>query len=541
MIKRRLFIAKAERVDTAQLQLEFEALTRQLDELVGKLPGAEQAEGAVASEGDTGGEQTGAGESATPGPSEGTPGSSEGKAKDKPKSRGRRGPEDLSSLPKETVRITDPIMEELVEQGVAKVIGVETTHQLGFQRAGFIDVVTERVKYSVVNKHGQTELETAPVPPQLLPRCLATASTLAHIITSKYADGLPLYRQQDILAREGVTFDRGTMSRWVSQVGGTFGATIVAAMDRDARENAFCILTDATGFAIQPGPFDDPKQKKRRPCRKGHYFVRIADHDHVLFDYVPRHTGAAVYGLFKGFEGYIQADASSIYDLLFRSEEEWRDDDLEHDGCSRVEVGCWSHTRRKYWEAAMAKSEVARAALLRIGKIYDTDEKLHRGRPPPSKLKRLRQQHLQPLVEEFLSFAQAAFEKVKGERGLLTSALGYTVRQADALRAFLQDPRLRLDNNPSESKLRKVVRIRDAAFFAGSDEHAESAAALLSLLASAGLHGLDPERYLRDVIRLLPFWPADRYLELAPKYWARTRQTLNLAQLDAHVGVIDVP
>jgi hypothetical protein len=189
----------------------------------------------------------------------------------------------------------------------------------------------------------------------------------------------------------------------------------------------------------------------------------------------------------------------------------------------------------------MAKSEVARAALLRIGKIYDTDEKLRRGKPPPSELKRLREAHVRPLVEEFLTFADAAYEKVKAERGPLASALGYTVRQKDALRAFLQDPRLRLDNNPSESTLRKVVRIRDAAFFAGSDQHAESAAALLSLLASAKLHALDPERYLRDVIRLLPFWPRDRYLELAPKYWAATRATLDAAQLDAEVGIIDVP
>jgi hypothetical protein len=189
----------------------------------------------------------------------------------------------------------------------------------------------------------------------------------------------------------------------------------------------------------------------------------------------------------------------------------------------------------------MAKSDVARAALLRIGKIYDLDEALRRGRPPPSKIKLLRDTHLRPLVDEFLTFAKTAYDKVKAERGSLSSALGYTVRQAGALRAFLQDPRLRLDNNPSESKLRKVVRIRDAAFFAGSDEHAESAAALLSLLASAALHRLDPERYLRDVIRLLPFWPADRHLELAPKNWGRTRETLDGAQLDAEVGVIDVP
>jgi hypothetical protein len=141
----------------------------------------------------------------------------------------------------------------------------------------------------------------------------------------------------------------------------------------------------------------------------------------------------------------------------------------------------------------------------------------------------------------FFLFVTVEYEKVKDQRGSLRSALGYCVRQKDALMAFLQDGRLRLDNNYSENELRKPVRIRDAALFAGSDEHAESAGHILSLIASARLHRLNPEAYLRDLIRVLPFWPRERYLELAPKYWARTRATLDLEQLARPVGVIDVP
>jgi transposase len=107
--------------------------------------------------------------------------------------------------------------------------------------------------------------------------------------------------------------------------------------------------------------------------------------------------------------------------------------------------------------------------------------------------------------------------------------------------AVLDDGRLRLDNNLSENALRKVVRIRDAALFAGSDDHAQSAGYVLSLIASARLHRLDPEAYLRDLIRVLPFWPRERYLELAPKYWPQTRTQLDAAQLAQPVGIIDVP
>lgn len=516
LVQRRIFVAKSERVDTAQLQLEFEELTKQLDALAGQLDVAGEAAGAR--------------------PEQEANGSASGP---RPKPKGRRGPADLSSLPKETVRITDPVMEALVAEGKAKVVGVEATSQLGYQRGGHRHVVTERVKYTTTNAHGLPEMETAAVPAALLPRCLATASMLAHVATSKFCDGLPLYRQEEVMAREGVTVSRATMSRWLEQLGGALGATVVEAMDQDARKNAFCILTDATGFAIQPGRHDGPKT--RRPCRKGHYFVRIADRDHVLFDFSSRHTKKAVYALFRGYQGYVQADASSVFDALFRAPDERKADDPDHDDCTRVEVGCWAHARRKYWEAALGKDPVARAALLRLGKMFEIDEKLRKGKPPPSSLAKKRDRHLRPLVQEFLAFAKREYAAVKNQRGSLASALGYTVRNDKALQAFLGDGRLRMDNNPSESQLRKVVRIRDAAFFAGSDDHAESAGAILSLLASAKLHGLDPERYLRDVIRVLPVWPRDRYLELCPKAWAETRARLDAAQLDAEVGAIDVP
>ncbi len=223
LAKHRLFVARAERVDTTQLQLEFEELNAKLDDLVGTL----DVDPEKATSEDT----------------------TEPRRK---KSKGRRTPTDFSSLPKETVRITDPVMEELVLSGEAQVMGHESTSQLGYERGGYRHIVTERVKYVVTCARGEVELETAAVPEQLLGRCLATASTLAHIATEKFCDGMPLYRQEEKMARDGVHVDRGTMSRWMESLGGTFGATIVHAMDQDARKNAFCILTDATGFAIQP-------------------------------------------------------------------------------------------------------------------------------------------------------------------------------------------------------------------------------------------------------------------------------------------------
>jgi hypothetical protein len=182
---------------------------------------------------------------------------------------------------------------------------------------------------------------------------------------------------------------------------------------------------------------------------------------------------------------------------------------------------------------------VARKALVRIGRIFKLDAEYCKN--PPATIKLLRDRHLRPHVLAFLDFAAVEYAKVKQERGSLCTALGYCVRQRDALMAFLADGRLCLDNNLSKNALRKVIHICNAALFACSNDHAESAGHVLSIVASARLHRLNPETYMCDAIRVLPFWPRHRYLELAPKYWAQTRLRLNLKQLQAPVCVINVP
>ena len=371
------------------------------------------------------------------------------------------------------------------------------------------------------------------LPPELLPRCLAAPSVLAEVITDKFSKGLPLYRQEQELLFESVSIDRGSMCRWLDQLGSRFNETIVAAMERDAMDNAFCIATDATGFAVQPGKLDGGP---RRPCRKGHYFVRIADRDHILFNFTERQRSEDVVTLFKGYAGHIQADACSVYNALFRpSDPDAPDDELP------TEVGCWSHARRKFFEAAFAKLAIGREGLVRLHKIFEVEQRCRAGKPPPSTIKARRLQHLAPLVDDFIDFAKHHYEREKKRRGPASAALGYVVRQEGPLRAVLTDGRLRIDNNWSERELRKVVRIRDAALFAGSTEHAENAGAHLTLIASAKLHHLNPREYIRDLIRVLPCWPEDRYLELAPLFWTETRARLDAAELAAEVGWITVP
>lgn len=511
LMRRRIFVAKAERVDTAQLQLEFEAKKRELDLVAQAL---------------------------------GIPAAPPASPKTKQKPKGRRDLAQQKDLPMERVELPDAEMESLVASGAAERIGFDESFAIKWRRGGAVCLVVARVKYrtekdtSPEADRSPTTLVTATMPPTILPRSLGTPSLFAKIGADKFLRGMPLFRQEEELASDGVPLDRGTMSRWIEQLGGTVGATVIAAMRLEAMSTAFCLATDATGISVQP---IRTHEKMRQACKKGHFFVQIADRDHVFFEYTERETSAAVLDLFRGFSGYVQADAKSVYDILFRdAEAEPPDDDVVPDGATRSEVGCWYHARRRFWESAVAsKDVVAREALYRIHRIFELEDRWRIE--PPAKRREMRDRFSRPEIDAFFAWAEIEWVKVEHQRGLLRSALGYVRNQREPLARFLEDGRLEIDNNRSERALRRVAVGRKAWLFVGSDDHAQAAANWFTLVASAKLHRLDPEAYLRDLFRVLPLWPQDRYLELAPKYWAVTRERLDDAQLAAEIGALTVP
>ena len=148
--------------------------------------------------------------------------------------------------------------------------------------------------------------------------------------------------------------------------------------------------------------------------------------------------------------------------------------------------------------------------------------------------------YIKPLVDAFFTWVAAQL-LVPRERGLVASALGYASRQQQALKRFFEDGRLRLDNNGSERAFKPIATGRRAWLFFGSDDHASAAGNLLSLLASCKLHGLDPEAYLGEVIHVMPYWPRERYLELCPRDWLKTRARLDETELARELGPITVP
>ena len=284
LLRRRIFLAKAERIDTEQLELEFAETQAKLVKLATEL-----------------GEPL-----ATP--SEVDSSSSDGGEASRGRSKGRRNLADLD-LPEERVVIEDPSLE-----GVAERIGFEESCHAGYRRGGPVRIVKARVVYKTApTVEGEPPvIVSAPNPKELYERGMLAPSLIAHILTKKFRWGMPFHRLALELASEGLELDGSTMCRYAEHIGATLGG-IVEACVKEAKATAFCPWsTDATGVAIQPARVADGR---RQACAKGsHFFVVLADKDHVFFEYQPKHTSEAVCSMFRGFQGYMQADAHCVYD-----------------------------------------------------------------------------------------------------------------------------------------------------------------------------------------------------------------------------------
>lgn len=498
LLKRRIYGNKTEKTRTSELQLTLgdlldaeKQLQKELDAAVAKAQGSDEAGGAPPA--------------------------------DAPKSK-PKGRRDLSTS--DLPRFLLEIREEELEK-TAKLIGFDNTLHLMYRRGGFSVLVKRVAKYEVPGKDGPTVLGVV-TPKTLFRRGLLHSSVVAFILVQKFSLGVPHYRLEQHIGDQGVDLDRSIMCRYVEEAGSTLGATVVHAMWQDALENGCVISTDATSALVQP---EKSKDGQRQACKKGHLFTAVVDCDHVLFAYAERHTQDFVKKLFGGFTGFLQCDASNVYDILERGPPSDDDETI-------TLVGCWAHCRRYFFEAAICKHQVGVQGLLRIRAIYAADDAFRKL--PPAKRKLLRDEHVRPLIEGFFAWVKDARATAHG-RSLATKALGYALNQEKELLRVLDDGRLPLDNTRSERTLRKVVVGRKNWMFYGSDTHAESAAAIFSVIASCRLHRLDPQQYLDEVLRVLPYWPHERFLELAPKYWPATRAKLRADELDAPLCSFTVP
>lgn len=374
-------------------------------------------------------------------------------------------------------------------------IGEEVTEELDYVPASMF--VTEHVRVKYACRKCEEGVVLGDLPPQPIVRGLPGPGLLAHIITSKYGDHLPLARQEGILARHGVSIARSTMCDWIRDMAGLL-SPIVAEMRRRILSTGY-VLTDDTPIRVRTGL----KQTKRGAiwC-----YLSPRQAGEVVYDFTLTRARDGPERFLEGFSGYLQADAYSGYDRIVSSSEV-------------TEVGCWAHARRKFYESLDTAPDEASTVMAGIQRLYAVEADARERELDADGIVRLRRRRSVPILKAIREYIEAV-----GEMALPKSPIGkaitYALNQWEALCCYVEDGRLSADNNAAERALRKVAVGRKNWLWAGSPAGGERAATLYSLVESCRMQGIDPFTYLRSVINLISTHPSSRIAELTPRGWA---------------------
>jgi transposase len=374
---------------------------------------------------------------------------------------------------------------------VKEQIGELVTEKLEYVPSSFFVRETVRPKYACGRCHNGVSVAAAPV--QAVEKAIAGEGLLAHVVVSKYADHTPLHRLEGIFARHGVDIPRTTMTDWVGSVADAL-SPVVEQMKDEITQTDY-IQTDDTPVKVLA---------YRSTGYKGRLWAYLDPlNRQVVFDATQTHERDGPMKFLANFEGYLQADAYSGYDELYRT-------------MSIVEVGCWAHGRRRFVDALVTDSRADMVIAL-VQKLYRIEHEI--SELSPEERKEHRQQYSKPLLEQ-LDETRKELQTTLLPKSPLGEAVGYITNQWTALNRFLEDGRLRIDNNGAEYQLRAVAVGRKNWLFAGSFEGARRAATLYSLIQSCRLVSIDPFLYFRDVLVRVATHPQRQIAELTPRMWA---------------------
>ena len=414
-------------------------------------------------------------------------------SKPRPKPTGRRPlPEHLPVKREEL--LPDPEERVCALHGRDKDrMGEEVTEELEFTPASFYRHQIVRPKFACPECEGNISI--AELPPRPIDKGLCGPGVLAHVLTSKYADHIPLHRMAGIFARHGLDINRSTLCQWVGACSDLL-SPIVGEMKRQVLSSAK-IHTDDTYVPVL--------DETRTETKKGYLWVYIGDQGDIVFDYTPNRCREGPVAFLGSFKGYLQADAYNGYDAVFENE-------------TIVEVGCWSHARRKFHDAFETDRVRCAEMLEYIRQLFAVEREAQERNVNPSERFFLRLEKSRPILTQIKTKLDAWSITVL-PKSPLGQAVGYALRQWDALTRFLENAILSVDNNLSERTLRMVALGRNNWTFAGSDEGGKRAAVIYSLVASCKHIGLDPFAYLRDVLDRISTHPNSRIAELTPRGW----------------------
>jgi transposase len=421
-----------------------------------------------------------------------------------PRSRGRRI--DTSGLPRED-RVHELPEEERVcpETGQILVpIGETVFEEIDFQRAKLTLICHHRLIYGLPPAEAedrQVTPMTAPMPPRPLENCAASAALIAWLLVQKYANHLPLYRQEAIFGRDGLRLPRQTLCDWV------LGAA--AAL----RPIADCLMAK-----IRAGPImqldDTPVM-----CQGGRgeenfqaYLWTFANPeiDGVAYRFTPDRTSDSLAAELGAFEGFLVGDGYSGNRAAA--------DKVEG---AIVICGCWAHTTRKFRDAMCEAPGTAQLFRADIKRLYQVEREANKAGLGHEARAALRQQECRTILAGLFARARRLRDEYT-DAGKIADAIRYLLNQRKPLRRFLEDGRIPLDNNRCERSIRPIAIGRRNWLFAGSLRGGRAAATVYTLIESARIAKLDVVTYLADVLVRVATHPARRIAELLPEHWAAT-------------------
>ena len=344
---------------------------------------------------------------------------------------------------------------------------------------------------------GKAGVSIAPLPPTVVAQGQPGASLVAHVLLSKFVDHLPLYRQQQQFERLGVNFPKSTLGDWVEQ-GALWLQPIVREMKKQLLQSDY-VQVDETPVRVQ-----DPDVSGK--CATGWLWVLGAPHNDVVFEFHPGRGKEFAQQLLGGFKGYLQRDGYGVYGSLAR-------DHLE-----LVPVGCWAHARRKFVDALEDQPDQAMPLVNEVRKLYIVERHARDECLGAEQRYQLRQQLSLPILKRLQPMLQSAQERVLPQSPL-GKAARYCLAEWEALKRYLLDGRLEIDNNLTENAIRPSAVGKKNWLFIGHPEAGWRSAVIYSIVVSCRRRHIEPWDYLRDVLTRLPAMRQSEISCLLPASW----------------------
>jgi len=447
----------------------------------------------------------------------------------------KRKPHGRRKLPEHLPRI--PIPHDLDQSERACPCCGEQRHKIGQQITEQLEhiphnfVVLQHIRSKYACKHcnsgacpqcdGQAHIDIADKPVQPIERGLAGPGLLAHVVTCKLADHLPLYRIQQIFARQKVDISRSTLCGWMKAAAEVV-RPLYDLMCRRVRQ-AQVIHTDDTTVPVMD----------QGHCRTGRLWTYLGDelHRYTVYDYTPTRSRDGPLAWLGDWKGYLQADAGACPELV-----EWAGYDAVY-AKGVIEVACWAHCRRYFFEARESDSIRSTQMLGLIQQLYAVEKAAQLM--TAAQRAQVRMKLSQPILDRIKLWLDASGSSgTVLPRSPMSQAITYALNQWPALCVYLGDGRLKIDSNAAERVLRRVAVGRKNWLWAGTDESAQAHAVLWSLIASAQQHEIDVQLYLRSVLAHLPATPSSQLEQFLPDVWKRDLMAEHTAGLQAHHAMI---